>query len=74
VFDPYTCADAGRIASPVLLIGGEKSPPEYGKILDVLRPCLKRSAHVSITNPGHGMPRQNPNGFSEALNASISKH
>ena len=73
-FDPYTCADAGRISVPVLLIGGEKSPPEYATILDALRLCLKRSERVSIGNAGHGMPRQNPKGFSEALDAFISKY
>jgi esterase len=73
-FDPYTCADAGRITSPVLLVGGEKSPPEFGKILDVLRPCLRKSERVSIGNAGHGMPRQNPIKFSEALIAFFSKY
>jgi pimeloyl-ACP methyl ester carboxylesterase len=73
-FDPYTCADAGRIASPVLLLGGEKSPLMFGKILDAMQSCLRTSERVLIRNAGHGMPRQNPGGFSEALITFISKH
>ncbi|CAN7766507.1 alpha/beta hydrolase [Variovorax sp. LjRoot84] len=73
-FDPYSCADAGRIASPVLLLGGEKSPPQYGKYLDAMQSCLRNSERVLIRNAGHGMPRQNPGGFSEAIVAFISKY
>ncbi len=70
---PYTCADAGRIEVPVLLIAGEKSPPFFGKILDAIQACLKRSERVVIANASHGMPRQNPVGFSEAVLTFISK-
>jgi pimeloyl-ACP methyl ester carboxylesterase len=72
--DPYTCADAGRIAAPVLLVGGERSPAFFGKALDKLQPCLKRCERVVIPNASHGMARQNPAGFSEAVLAFISKH
>jgi pimeloyl-ACP methyl ester carboxylesterase len=73
-FDPYACADAGRIASPVLLIGGEKSPPQFGKYLDAMQSCLRTSERALIRNAGHGMPRQNPGGFSETVISFISKH
>jgi esterase len=73
-FDPYTCADAGRIALPVLLIGAEKSPPMFGKILDAIQSCLKASERVLVPNAGHGMPRQNPRAFSEAIISFISRH
>jgi pimeloyl-ACP methyl ester carboxylesterase len=72
--DPYTCADAGRITAPVLLMVGEKSPPQYAKILDAIQSCLKRSERVVIRNSSHHMPRQNPGGFGEALLDFMVKH
>ena len=71
---PYTCADAGRIAAPVLLVGGEKSPASYGKALDALQRCLRGPERVVIPNASHGMARQNPAGFSKAVLDFISKH
>ncbi len=71
-WDPYTCADAGRIGAPVLLVAGEKSPPFFGKILDPVQRCLKRSERVVIRNASHGIPRQAPAGFSEAVLNFIS--
>jgi esterase len=55
--DPYTCADAGRITAPVLLIAGEKSPPLFAKLLDAIQSCLKRSERVVIRDSSHQMPR-----------------
>lgn len=72
--DPYTCADAGRITAPVLLIGGEKSPPQYAQMLDAIQSCLKRSERVVIRNSSHHMPRHNPSGFGEALLDFLAKH
>jgi pimeloyl-ACP methyl ester carboxylesterase len=73
-FDPYTCADAGRITAPVLLITGEKSPPLYGKMLDAIQSCLKRSERVVIRTSSHHMPRQNPSGFGDTLLDFMAKH
>jgi pimeloyl-ACP methyl ester carboxylesterase len=72
--DPYSCADAGRISVPVLLVGGEKSRPSFGKALDALQACLKQAERVVIPNAGHDMTRDNPVGLSEALLNFISKH
>ncbi len=73
-WDLYTCADAGRVGAPVLLVAGEKSPPFFGKILDAVQRCLTRSERVVVPNASHGIPRQNPAGFSEAVLNFISNH
>jgi esterase len=73
-FDPYTCADAGRITAPVLLVGGEKSFPFFGNILTAMQACLKRTERAVVANATHAFPRQNPKGFSEAVRAFIAKH
>ena len=64
---PFTCQDAGQIIVPVLLIGAEQSPPVFGKILDVLASCLKRSERVMIPNASHTMNRMNPSAFNKAV-------
>jgi len=72
--DPYTCADAGRINIPILLVGGENSSANFGKGLDALQACVKRSERVTIRSAGHYMPRDNPFGLSQAVLDFISKH
>ena len=73
-FDPYTCADAGRITAPVLLVTGEKSLPFFAKMAGVMESCLKRTERAVVANANHGFPRQNAKGFAEAVVAFVSKH
>ena len=74
IFDPYSCADAGRIRVPVLLVTGEKTAPLFKNITAAIQACLKRSERAVVVNGSHSFPRQNPRGFSEALLAFISRH
>jgi len=62
------------LPSGVKAIGGEKSPPRFGKILNALQLCLTRAERVTISNASHQMPRQNPKAFSDAVATFISKH
>jgi pimeloyl-ACP methyl ester carboxylesterase len=73
-FDPYTCADAGRIKAPVLLVTGEKTLPFFVKMAGVMESCLARSQRAVVANASHGSPRQNAEGFAEAVVAFVSKH
>lgn len=66
-FDSYSCADAGRIAVPVLLMGAESSPRRFAKQLDAIQACLKQPTRVLIGNSSHSMPRMNPPGFAQAV-------
>jgi esterase len=72
-FDSYSCADAGRIAVPVLLMGAESSPRGYAKQLDAIQACLKQPTRVLIRNSSHSMPRMNPPGFAQAVLAFIAQ-
>jgi len=73
-FDPYTCADAGRITAPVLLVTGEKSLPFFAKMAGVMESCVKRAERAVVANATHAFPRQNPKGFAEAVVVFVSKH
>jgi len=72
--EAFTCADAGRIAAPVLLVTGEKSPPAYGAMLAALEPCLPLAEKVTIPNAAHGMNRANPEAYNAAVLEFLAKH
>jgi pimeloyl-ACP methyl ester carboxylesterase len=71
---PVSCGDLKGLNMPVLLVGGEKSPPRYGEILTVIEPCLKNRARVTIPNASHGMNRINPAAFNNAVAQFLSAH
>ena len=71
---PFSCADALALETPVLLLGGDSSPPQFGAILDRLQPCLRRAERAVVANSSHGMSRSNPAEFNAAVLAFISRH
>lgn len=72
--EPFTCADAGQITVPVLLVTGENSPRSYGVMMDALIPCLKQQEKVIIPNAAHAMNRANPQAFNAAVLEFLAKH
>jgi pimeloyl-ACP methyl ester carboxylesterase len=48
-------ARLGRIGQPVLLLGGERSPPLYGPALEVLERGLPRVRREVVRGAGHSM-------------------
>jgi pimeloyl-ACP methyl ester carboxylesterase len=62
------------LETPVLLLGGDSSPPQFGAILDRLQPCLRRAERAVISNSSHGMSRVNPAGFNAAVMTFIAKY
>jgi pimeloyl-ACP methyl ester carboxylesterase len=71
---PFSCADALALDLPVLLLGGDSSPPQFGAILDRLQPCLRRAERAVVANASHGMSRSNSAEFNAAVLAFISKY
>lgn len=69
---PFTCEDARRLAIPVLLLGGEKSPAGFGRVLDGIQACLTRVERRVIINSSHAMPRMNAPAFNGAVMAFVS--
>lgn len=60
---PFSCTNAGKISSPVLLITGERSAPLYGYMHSALQPCLKQVSNATISDAGHMMFHANPTAF-----------
>lgn len=55
------------IACPVLLLGGQQSPPRYAKTLDVLQKHIKNASRDSIALASHGMNLANPKSFNRKV-------
>jgi pimeloyl-ACP methyl ester carboxylesterase len=72
--EPFTCGDANKISVPVLLVGGEKSPPIFGLMLNSLQPCFARQERVTIPNASHIMARTHPQLFNAAVLAFLARN
>ncbi len=55
------------LACPVLLLGGEFSPPRYGERIARLLQALPRARHVTIPRAAHGMNLANARRFNEVV-------
>jgi pimeloyl-ACP methyl ester carboxylesterase len=64
-----TCAELGGFKVPVLLMTGEKSPPQYKPIFDAFQHCQPAAARVIIPNAAHQMSQMNP----AAVDAALTK-
>jgi pimeloyl-ACP methyl ester carboxylesterase len=71
---PFSCDDAKRLTMPVLLLAGDRSPANFGQVLDKVQPCLQRAQRGVISNSSHAMPRMNPGGFNTAVLTFIEAH
>ena len=69
-----TCGQLETVKLPILLVGGEISPPFYGAFLNVIEPCLKYRTRVTIPNASHSMNRMNPADFNSAVARFLSAH
>jgi hypothetical protein len=56
---PFTRADAEAIRAPTLLVGAERSPPAYARVLDALERALGDVRRVAI--PGASQPMNHGN-------------
>jgi esterase len=70
----FSCEDANRIKVPVLLLGGESSPGNFGAALDKVQSCLTQADRQVIKSSSHSMPRINPSGFNAAVMTFIAAH
>lgn len=60
-------SDLQAVTAPVLLVGGESSPPPFPRILDVLERTLPRVQRVSVPRASHAMNAQRPSVFNAAV-------
>lgn len=50
---PISCAELGRVTTPVLLVKGDRSPPVFQRITDEMARCLQSDSMVVIPNAEH---------------------
>jgi len=71
---PVTCAELGRITTPVLLVRGERSPRMFQLITDELARCLQNDTTVVIPGAGHPPHTANPAYFNLVVLRYIASH
>lgn len=64
---PYARAEAAGIAIRTLLIGGDRSQPQFGRILDALEGAMPYATRVTIPNAAHSVQADNPAAFNAAV-------
>ena len=64
---PYARADAARVRVPTLLLGGERSPASFHRILDALQTGLPDVSRAVVPSASHISNVDNPNGFADAV-------
>jgi non-heme chloroperoxidase len=71
---PFECDAARRIAAPLLLTGGERSPAFFHRIVDALALCLPRSERITVAGASHTVPGERPEAYGEAVVAFLARH
>ncbi len=61
------------VTCPVLLIGGEFSPPRYGERIGRLAQALPRASGITIPRAAHGMNLANARHFNDAVLAFLQQ-
>lgn len=62
---PFTCEDAGRVATPALVVYGGRSPPGLQRIAETTASCMKSAKAVRIPEATHWVPNSHARAFSE---------
>jgi pimeloyl-ACP methyl ester carboxylesterase len=65
-------AELARIAAPVLLVGGDKSPPYFAQTLDALERALPNVSRAQVP-AGHMLHAEAPRKFGELLTAFATR-
>ena len=60
---PFRCDNAGKISSPILLIGGDRSEAIFGQMNSAVKSCVKKANTAMIGDSGHFMYSNNPTAF-----------
>lgn len=62
-----SCKQVGALPMPLLLIGGDKSPPFLKDFVKALHDCHPSAKRVTIPNASHAMHLDNPEAFNAAV-------
>lgn len=71
---PFTCEEAERIATPTLLLTGDRSLRMFQLIVDDLARCLPNNESVRVPDTTHEVSSDNPDAYNEIVLGFLSKH
>jgi pimeloyl-ACP methyl ester carboxylesterase len=69
-----SCAQLGRVTTPVLLLRGERSPRAFQLISDELSRCLQNDTTVTIPGSGHPVHTGNPSYYNQIVLRYLAVH
>ena len=64
---PYARAEAEGIRIRTLLVGGDQSQPQFGRILDALEGAMPNATRVTIPRAAHSVQADNPADFNAVV-------
>jgi pimeloyl-ACP methyl ester carboxylesterase len=68
------CTSLGRLAMPVLLLQGDRSPRMYHIITEQLAHCLQSDTLITIPGAGHRMQASNPDYYNATVLRYFAAH
>jgi non-heme chloroperoxidase len=72
--EPFTCADAGTLGVPTLLIGGDVSPRIFALWMNGLQSCLRTVKRITVPRASHAVHVDNPVDFNRAVLEFVGHH
>jgi len=72
--EPFTCAEAGQLVVPTLLVGGAASPRVFPLWMKALQACLRTVEHVTIPQASHAAHVDNAVDFNRAVLEFVDRH
>lgn len=74
LWTPITCEDVGRVATPTLLLTGDRSLRMLQLIVDELERCLPNNESVRVPETTHELSSENPEAYNEIVLRFLAKH
>jgi pimeloyl-ACP methyl ester carboxylesterase len=71
---PFTCDDARRVAVPVLIVSGDRSPMGLQRIAEEAARCMKSATLLRIPQATHWMQSDQAQAFNDAVLAFLAEH
>ena len=70
----FTCDDAMRVAVPVLILSGDRSPMGLQRIAETAARCIKAARFVRIPKATHWMQHDQAQAFNQAVLAFLARN
>jgi len=71
---PFTCDDARRVAVPVLVVSGDRSPMGLQRIAEATAHCIQKATLVKLSRATHWMQHDHAQVFNDAVLAFLARH